>query len=58
MTKRRAIVLAILWGVTLLAVCGWVTSRTDQEVSFGDGLLLGAVAATVLAAMAARVGRG
>jgi hypothetical protein len=50
MTRRRAIVLAFIWGLVMLAVTGWVTTRADQEVSFVDAVLVGGVAATVVVA--------
>ncbi len=50
MTRRRAIVLAVVWGVVMLSIAGWVTTRTDETVSLGDAFLVGAVAATVVVA--------
>lgn len=57
MTKRRAMVLAIIWGATMVVVTGWVAARTDVDVSFGDSVLVGVVAATVLVVAAAGVKR-
>jgi hypothetical protein len=57
MTKRRAIVLAIIWLVLMTAMSGWVLSRTDVAVSVGDAALVGAIAATAVTAAAAGVRR-
>lgn len=57
MTKRRAIVLAVIWLVLMTAMSGWIASRTDVEVSAGDAALVGAVAATAVTAAAAGVRR-
>ena len=50
MTRRRAILLAVIWGVIMLSITGWVSTRTDENVSFADAVLLGVVAATVVVA--------
>jgi hypothetical protein len=54
MTRRRAVVLAIIWSVTMLTVTGWVAGQTDDDVSFGDAVLVGLVAATVVVAAIGR----
>jgi hypothetical protein len=57
MTKRRAIVLMIIWLVTLATMTIWVASRPDPEITAGDAALVGVVAATALTAAAAGVRR-
>jgi hypothetical protein len=50
MTRRRAILLAVIWGVIMLSITGWVSTRNDENVSFADAVLLGVVAATLVVA--------
>jgi hypothetical protein len=57
MTKRRAIVLAIIWLVTMMAMTSWVASRPDQGISGGDAALVAVIAATALTLAAAGVRR-
>ncbi|HEY8472977.1 MAG TPA: hypothetical protein VIL37_10140 [Natronosporangium sp.] len=54
MTKRRGPVLVVAWVVTTVAVTLWVTAKSEQEVSFGNALLVGVVAGTAVVAVIAK----
>jgi hypothetical protein len=57
MTGRRALRLAVAWVVTATVATVWVAARTGDDVSTGDAMLVGAVAATALTAALARLRR-
>ena len=56
MTKRRLLWLGITWVDTTLLVVVWITAQTE-DVSAGNALLVGLVAATALTAAVAGIKR-
>jgi hypothetical protein len=53
MTKRRGLWLMVAWSVTMVAVTSWVVAKAE-EVTTGNAMLVGVVAATALTAAIGR----
>jgi hypothetical protein len=58
MAKQRRSVLVVVWGVTTVAVTLWIVTRAGEEVTTGNAMLVGVLAATAVTAMLARSKRG